>query len=114
MVLTGKDRSRGMDRQDSEAAPHFSQPVRQITLMLVALGLVLTGAYFGFRTLEAIFFTNVYLNTTIAVVFALGVFSCFRQVFLLMRSVSWIEAFSRSRRPEDLPAPPSLLAPLAR
>ncbi|TNC50219.1 biopolymer transporter ExbB [Rubellimicrobium rubrum] len=81
--------------------------------MLVALGLVLTGAYFGFRTLQAIFFTNVYLNTTIAVVFALGVFSCFRQVFLLMRSVSWIEAFSRSRGAEGLPAPPSLLAPLA-
>ena len=49
-----------------------------------------------FSTLEAIFFTNVYLNSVIAAVFALGVLSCFRQVILLMQSVSWIETFARA------------------
>ncbi|WP_210527055.1 biopolymer transporter ExbB [Rubellimicrobium arenae] len=103
-----------MDKRDNGAAPHFSQPVRQISLMLIVLALVLSGAYLGFRTLEAIYFTNVYLNTVIAVVFTLGVLSCFRQVILLMQSVSWIEAFARSEPGDrELRAPPSLLAPLA-
>jgi len=102
-----------MDKRDSEAAPHFSQPVRQIALMLIVLGLVLFGAYISFRTLERVFFTNVYLNSAIAGVFVLGVLSCFRQVILLMRSVSWIETFARARNGDDMRPPPSLLAPLA-
>ncbi|MBP1805733.1 biopolymer transporter ExbB [Rubellimicrobium aerolatum] len=101
-----------MERRDTDAARHFSQPVRQISLMLIVLALVLSGAYLGARALEQVFNTNVYLNTAIAVVFALGVFSCFRQVFLLMRSVSWIEDFT-AHPGQPLRAPPSLLAPLA-
>jgi uncharacterized membrane protein (DUF485 family)/DNA-binding transcriptional MerR regulator len=102
-----------MDRRDTQAPPHFSQPVRQIALMLIVLGLVLFGAYVGFRTLQAIFFTNIYLNSVIAAVFTLGVLSCFWQVILLMRSVSWIESFAQSQPGQELRAPPSLLAPLA-
>ncbi|TNC74699.1 biopolymer transporter ExbB [Rubellimicrobium roseum] len=102
-----------MDRRDAETTPHFSQPVRQISLMLIALAVVGAGAYLGIRTLSAVFFTNVYLNTAIAAVFALGVLSCFRQVVLLMRSVSWIEGFAHNAPGWDQRAPPSLLAPLA-
>ena len=102
-----------MNRRDPQAPPHFSQPLRQIALMLIVLALVLFGAYISFRTLEQVFYTNVYLNSVIAIVFALGVLSCFWQVILLMRSVSWIEGFASSGQGEQLRAPPSLLAPLA-
>lgn len=102
-----------MDRRDPQAPPHFTQPLRQIALMLIVLGLVAFGTYIGYGTLERVFITNVYLNSVIAVVFALGVLSCFWQVILLMRSVSWIEAFASSSPGEELRAPPSLLAPLA-
>lgn len=102
-----------MDKRTPEAAPHFSQPIRQIALMLIVLGLVGFGAYVGIRTIEAVFFTNVILNSAIAIVFALGVLSCFWQVFLLVRSVSWIETFAGGRPGPEMRAPPSLLAPLA-
>jgi DNA-binding transcriptional MerR regulator len=102
-----------MDKRDYQAAPHFTQPVRQIALMLIVLALVLFGAYIAFPTIRAIYLTNVWLNSAIAAVFALGILSCFWQVILLMRSVSWIEAFAGARPGEELRAPPSLLAPLA-
>ena len=101
-----------MDRRDTQA-PQFTRPLRQIALMLIVVALVALGAYVAFPTLSAIYFTNVWLNSVIAAVFALGVLSCFWQVILLMRSASWIEDFARSRPGEDLRAPPSLLAPLA-
>jgi hypothetical protein len=81
--------------------------------MLIALGLVGFGAYVGFRTILDVFNTNVVLNGAIAIVFALGILSCFWQVFLLIRSVSWIETFTSARPGQELRAPPSLLAPLA-
>jgi hypothetical protein len=102
-----------MDTRTSQAAPHFSQPVRQIAFMLIALVLVGFGAYVGFRTILDVFNTNVVLNTAIAIVFVLGILSCFWQVLLLMRSVSWIETFTTAQPGQELRAPPSLLAPLA-
>lgn len=101
----------GQARQ--EATPRFSQPVRQIVLMLLVLGLVAAGGYLGFATLRGVFLTNPYLNAVIATVFVLGVLSCIRQVVLLMNAVSWIEAFARQGPGEDLRAAPSLLLPLA-
>lgn len=102
-----------MVRRDPPEAPHFSQPVRQITLMLLVLGLVAGGAYVGFRMLEAVFFTNIWLNSAILTVFAIGVLSCFRQVVLLMRSVSWIEDFTSLEPGQAIRPPPGILAPLA-
>ena len=102
-----------MDRRDLQAPPRFSQPLRQIALMLIALGLVGLGAFVGWRTLQAVFFTNVYLNSAIAAVFGLGVLSCFWQVILLMQSVSWIETFARAMPGQRMPGAPSLLASLA-
>ena len=43
--------------------------------MLIALGLVGLGAFVGWRTLQAVFFTNVYLNIAISIVFVIGVLS---------------------------------------
>jgi hypothetical protein len=101
------------DRRDPEAETHFSQPVRQISLMLIVMALVGAGFYVGFGTIAAIFWTNPYLNGLILTVFVLGVLSCFRQVWQLMNSVSWIEAFAGHAQGSDLANVPGLLAPLA-
>ena len=82
------------DIREPEAEPHFSQPIRQIISMLVALGIVGAIAYIGITTIELIFKANPYLNGLILLVFVLGVLSCFGQVVQLMFSVRWIEEFA--------------------
>ena len=101
------------DFREPEAAPQFSQPVRQIVSMLIASALVGAGLYVGFNQIRAIFLSNPYLNGAIFAVFVLGVLSCFGQVAQLMRSVKWIEAFASRRLGSNLIQAPSLLAPLA-
>jgi hypothetical protein len=102
-----------MIRPAREAAPLFSQPVRQIVMMLVVTLLVGVGAWFAFSSIFPIFLSNVWLNGAILVVFLLGVLACFWQVIQLVGSVSWIEAFAIGRSGQDIAAPPQLLAPLA-
>jgi hypothetical protein len=102
-----------MDKREPEAEPHFSQPVRQITSMLIALTLVGAIGYFGFNTIRSIFLSNPYLNGLILAVFVLGVMSCFAQVVQLRLSVHWIEGFARESGASNLSQAPSLLAPLA-
>lgn len=101
------------DAREPEAEPHFSQPVRQITSMLIALGLIAAGGYVGFSTILTIFLTNPYLNGLILAVFVLGVLSCFGQVVQLMSSVRWIERFTGDWQVPQVQQAPSLLAPLA-
>lgn len=93
--------------------PQFSQPVRQITSMLIALGLVGAGLYLGFAEMRLIFLSNPYLNGLILVVFILGLASTFAQVWQLMKSVEWIEGFATNRVGHRMTIAPSLLAPLA-
>ncbi|RJL04905.1 hypothetical protein [Paracoccus siganidrum] len=106
------------------AHPHFSQPVRQIVLMLTVLVLVGAGAWFIYGRILPIFQANMWLNGLILGVFAIGVLACFWQVGQLIRSVSWIERFATRRRnavekgvaaraEDDGDAAPRLLAPLA-
>lgn len=102
-----------MDKKEPEAEPHFSQPWRQIIMMLIALGAVGAGLYLGFANIKAIFLSNPYLNGVILGVFVLGVLSCFVQVAQLISSVGWIEAFARERVGARLTQAPTLLAPLA-
>ncbi len=101
------------DLREPEADPQFSQPVRQITSMVIVLALVGGGTYVAFATISAIFQSNLYLNGLILGVFVLGVLACFRQVIQLMNSVAWIEAFARTHGTNGSALPPSLLAPLA-
>lgn len=101
------------DHREPEAEPQFSQPVRQITSMLIVLALVAAGLYVGLAQITAIFQSNVYLNGAILVVFVLGILSTFGQVNQLMRSVGWIEGFAANRVGHNLTIAPSLLAPLA-
>ncbi|ATG49768.1 biopolymer transporter ExbB [Celeribacter ethanolicus] len=91
----------------------FSQPVRQITLMIVVLGLVVAGLVMALPRVGPVFFANLYLNFFIAVVFFIGILSCFWQVAQLVASVNWIERFTGQRPNVPGKAAPRLLAPLA-
>jgi hypothetical protein len=102
-----------MDQPDREAEPQFSQPVRQVVLMLVALGLAATAAVFAAPSVMPIFESNPYLNGLIAFVFLVGVVACFWQVAQLVASVRWIESFARGPVDADGRSAPQLLAPLA-
>jgi hypothetical protein len=101
-----------MAQPDREAEPQFSQPVRQITLMLLALGMSGFGAFIALPKVLPVFQANPYLNGFIVFVFFIGVVACFYQVLQLIGSVRWIENFaSDSEAPND--TPPQMLAPLA-
>lgn len=102
-----------MDRTVREAEPFFSQPVRQIVMMLVVCGLVAAGGYVAYGPILSIFIANPWLNGLILGVFVLGVLTCFWQVAQLVRSVSWIEGFAAHRPGHEITVPPRLLAPLA-
>jgi hypothetical protein len=101
------------ETREPEAEPQFTQPVRQIISMLIVLGLVGAGLYIGFAQINAIFWSNPYLNGAILLVFVLGVLSCFGQVGQLMRSVGWIEGFTNHTIGAESAIAPGLLAPLA-
>jgi hypothetical protein len=91
----------------------FSQPVRQISLMLTVM--VACGAigWLLARPIAIVFQSSVYLNAVIAFVFAIGVVACFRAVAQMVSSVSWIEGFAQDRPGHEFAEPPALLAPLA-
>ncbi|MFY0620627.1 MAG: biopolymer transporter ExbB [Pelagimonas sp.] len=99
-----------MDQPDLEAEPHFSQPVRQVFLMLTVIGLSGAGAFMALPRVLPVFQSNPYLNGFILFVFAIGVVACFWQVAMLIYSVRWIESFAKTH---DGGAAPQLLAPLA-
>ena len=102
-----------MDQPDREVAPQFSQPVRQILLMLIVLGLTGFGAFMALPRVLPVFEANPYLNGFILFVFFIGVVACFWQVFQLIGSVRWIEDFAAGRRGHTTAKAPRLLAPLA-
>ncbi|MDF1854481.1 biopolymer transporter ExbB [Pseudooceanicola sp.] len=102
-----------MDQPDREAQTQFSQPVRQIMLMLMALTLTGVGAVFAAPSVLPVFEANPYLNGFIAFVFGIGVIACFWQVVQLISSVRWIEAFAADRIESEGVRAPRLLAPLA-
>lgn len=91
----------------------FSQPVRQITIMLIVVALFGAGAFVAYPRVASVFLANPYLNGVIGVVFIIGVLACFAQVFQLISSVSWIEGFAQDRPGHRMTVAPRLLAPLA-
>ena len=95
------------------ASVTFTQPVRQIVLMLIVTGLVCAGAYLVFPMVEGVFLANPWLNGFIGMVFLFGIGSCFWQVIQLSISVAWIEHFVAQRPGHEITAAPRLLAPLA-
>lgn len=102
-----------MARSARDTALLFSQPVRQITIMLFVVLLFAAGGYLAYSRVAPVFLANPYLNGVIAVVFVFGVVACFFQVFQLSSSVSWIEGFAQERPGHKMTIAPRLLAPLA-
>jgi hypothetical protein len=102
-----------MERPTGDETTTFSQPIRQIVTMLLAVVLVAAGAWVIHSTVLGIIRTNPLLNGFIALVFTLGVVTCFWQVVILVQSVSWIERFVRHEAGYEQATPPRLLAPLA-
>jgi hypothetical protein len=102
-----------MDQPDIEAEPQFSQPVRQVLMMLLVLGLTGSGAFLALPRVLPVFQSNPYLNGFIVFVFGIGVLACFWQVWQLIQSVRWLEAFAREREGGFQTQAPLLLAPLA-
>ncbi|MBN2741676.1 MAG: biopolymer transporter ExbB [Rhodobacteraceae bacterium] len=93
--------------------PQFSQPVRQVLLMLLVLALVGTGGYFAYARIFPIFLANPWLNGVIVTVFGFGILACFWQVVQLVKAVNWIESFAADRPGRPEVRAPSMLAPLA-
>ena len=102
-----------MDQPDLEAEPHFSQPIRQILMMLAALGLSAVGLVMALPRVLPVFEQNLYLNGFIFLVFIVGVLACFWQVAQLVNSVRWIEGFARGNNVASAARAPQMLAPLA-
>lgn len=96
-----------------DTSPSFSQPVRQIVMMLIVSVLVGAGIYVIYGRIFSIFQTNPFLNGVILGVFVLGAITCFWQVVTLVGSVSWIEGFVADRPGHEITQPPGMLAPLA-
>ena len=101
-----------MAQPDREMRPQFSQPVRQITLMLLVLGMSGFGVFMALPRVLPVFQANPYLNGFIFFVFLIGVVACFYQVIQLIGSVRWIENFASDNDTPD-GKPPQMLAPLA-
>ena len=102
-----------MDLSDPKTELHFSQPIRQIVLMLLVLALVASGGTLAAPRVLPVFEANHYLNGFILFVFFIGVVGCFWQVAQLITSVRWIERFVGKHDDVMDAKAPRLLAPLA-
>ncbi|MSU92115.1 biopolymer transporter ExbB [Rhodobacteraceae bacterium 2CG4] len=98
---------------DRDKEPQFTQPFRQIVIMVVILALAAAGAVLAFPAVAPIFLASPYLNGVILAVFVVGVLACFWQVFALISSVNWIEGFALDRPGHEFTASPRLLASLS-
>ncbi|MEO0691638.1 MAG: biopolymer transporter ExbB, partial [Pseudomonadota bacterium] len=101
-----------MAQTTPEAQPFFSQPLRQIALMVIVLGLSGAGVVLALPAVLPVFEANPYLNGFIVFVFLIGVIACFWMVLQLIQSVRWIEGFAKGG-PTANDKAPRLLASLA-
>ena len=72
----------------------FTQPIRQIVIMLAISGLIGLGGYLASDLLLSLYQANIYLNGFIIGVFGIGVLACFMQVLALISSISWFKRFT--------------------
>ena len=94
-----------MDQSNLEDKLQFSQPVRQVMLMLIVVGLTAFGAVIAAPSVMPVVRSNLWLNGFIIFVFAIGVISCFVQVVQLISSVRWIENFASEKGSVSSKAP---------
>jgi len=93
---------------DKNKEPQFSQPTRQIILMVVVLAFVAVLGWLLYPQIESVLAANLYLNGFILLVFAGGVIACFIQVLQLISSVSWIEGFALDRPGHEFVSAPRI------
>ncbi len=101
-----------MAQPGDKQRPQFSQPSRQILMMVTVLGLTGVGVFFALPRVLPVFLANLYLNGFILFVFLVGVFACFWQALQLTGSVRFINRFVGGET-ETSNRPPRLLASLA-
>ena len=90
----------------------FTQPIQQTFIMIFILVLVgITGTLL-FPSVGAIFFGAPLLNGAIILIFCLGIFTSFNQIYQVYRASEWIEGFARNT-PGVTDRIPRLLATLA-
>ena len=77
-----------------ETTRQFTQPIRQIVIMLAISGLIGLGGYLASDLLLSLYQANIYLNGFIIGVFGIGVMACFMQVLALISSISWLKRFT--------------------
>ena len=102
-----------MGMLEPEVKAQFSQPFRQIMLMLIVLGLTGALVFLAYPRVSSVFLANPWLNGVIAGVFVIGVLACFFQVAQMSSSVRWIEGFAAQTPGHEHTKAPRLLAPLA-
>ncbi|MEO0341818.1 MAG: biopolymer transporter ExbB [Pseudomonadota bacterium] len=102
-----------MVNSQDKYTPFFSRPLRQIITMFLIVVLVGAGGYLLYPAVAPIFLASPYLNGFIFLVFLLGIWACFAQLFSLLSSIGWIEGFASERPGYEFMTPPRLLASLA-
>ncbi len=102
-----------MDQPDRGVEPIFTQPVRQILLIVVTLALVSVGLVFALPKVMPVFLSNIYLNAFILFVFGSGLVATLWQVWQIVRSVTWVRNYVRQPGAVNVDRLPRLLAPMA-
>lgn len=98
---------------DEARAPVFSQPTRQIVIMLIVLVLVAGGAFLMASQIETVFLANLYLNAFIGFVFLVGVLATFWQVAQIIAAVKWLKNLQAGFMGHEFTQPPRLVASMA-
>jgi hypothetical protein len=88
----------------------FTQPTRQILMMLLVLAAVAFGCALMAGQIASLFMANVYLNGFITFVFVLGVFATFWQLSQVFVSVGWLRDLQAGFRGHEIAPPPALIA----
>ena len=90
----------------------FTQPIQQTFIMIFILVLVGIAGTLLFPSVGSIFFGAPLLNGAIILIFCLGIFTSFNQIYQVYRASEWIEGFARNT-PGVTDRIPRLLATLA-
>ena len=91
----------------------FTQPTRQIFMMLAVLICVGIGGVFLASQIETVFLANVYLNAFIGFVFVIGVLATFWQLVQLIAAIRWLKNLAEGFKGHEFTQPPRLVASMA-
>ena len=91
----------------------FTQPTRQIVMMVVVLIAVGLGSFMlGPQVLQVVY-ANIYLNAFIGLVFVAGVLATFWQIARVARSVTWLRNLQIGFLGHEFSDPPALVTSIA-